>query len=64
MDKNAPWESKKNFLFMSLKLYNICPVIMTEPFTFNNNIEDNEVDSLELELRTAAADQSSSLVSS
>ncbi|KAL4092414.1 hypothetical protein QTP88_026915 [Uroleucon formosanum] len=42
---------------------NIDPVIIEQPSILSNHIEDNEVDDLELELRTAAADRCSGSVS-
>jgi hypothetical protein len=47
---------------LSSELHNIDPVIKGEPSVSNNNIEYNEVDDLEIELLTAAANRSSGLV--
>jgi len=49
---------------LSSELHNITPVIREGPSVSNNNIECNEVDDLEFELRTVAAERSTGLVNS
>ncbi|KAL4089582.1 hypothetical protein QTP88_024595 [Uroleucon formosanum] len=66
LDEITIREAKNHLILLSSELHNdnnIDPVIIEQPSILNNHIEDNEVDDLELELRTAAADRSSGLVS-
>lgn len=65
LDEITIREAKNHLILLSSELHNvnIDPVIIEQPSTLSNHTEDNEVDDLELELRTAAADRSSSLVS-
>lgn len=64
LDENTLREAKNHLILLSSELHNIDPVIREGQSVSNNNIETDEVDDLELELRAAAADRSSSLVSS
>ncbi|XP_008183785.1 uncharacterized protein LOC103309632 [Acyrthosiphon pisum] len=64
LDENTLREAENHLILLSSELHNIDPVIREGPTVSTNNIECNEVDDLELELRTAAAERSSGLVSS
>ncbi|CAI6355875.1 unnamed protein product [Macrosiphum euphorbiae] len=64
LDENTLREAKNHLILLSSELHNIDPVIREGPTISNNNIECNEVDDLELELRTAAAERISGLISS
>ncbi|XP_050064804.1 uncharacterized protein LOC126553723 [Aphis gossypii] len=63
LDENTLREAKNQLILLSSELHNIDPVIREGQSVSNNNIETDEVDDLELELRAAAADRSSGLVS-
>ncbi|XP_025408813.1 uncharacterized protein LOC112682426 [Sipha flava] len=64
LDEITLREAKSHLILLSSELHNIDPVIREEPSVSNNNIEYNEVDDLEIELRTAAANRSSGFVNS
>jgi hypothetical protein len=61
LDENTLREAKSHLILLSSELHKIDPVIREEPSISNNNIKHNEVDDLEIELRTAAANRSSGL---
>ncbi|KAL4091294.1 hypothetical protein QTP88_026003 [Uroleucon formosanum] len=66
LDEITIREAKNYLILLSSELLNdnnIDPVIIEQLSILSNHIEDNEVDDLELELRTAGADRSSGLVS-
>lgn len=66
LDEITIRKTKNYLILLSSELHNdnnIDPVIIEQPSILSNHIEDNEVDDLELELRTDAADRSSGLVS-
>ena len=66
LDEITIREAKNHLIFLSSELHNennIDLVIIEQPSILSNHIEDNEVDDLELEFRTAAADRRSGLVS-
>lgn len=63
LDENTLREAKNHLIILSSELHKIDPVIKEEPSVSNNNTAYNEVDDLELDLRTAAAERSSGLVS-